>query len=325
MSHSPLEQQSRQSASAHLHSAEPLHGGDFNGQTLTPRVHRAMERLSGIDLSSLSIHAESPLPATFGARAFVCGDQIHFAPGEYDPWTSEGWRVLGHEVAHVVQQRLGRVARCPGSGALVSDPGLEAEADAAGDYAAQMFADDHLTCRPLNRSRNVPSSAIGEAVVQCLMTVEQFKGVTPGGMRNKIRAVDTSLAEYHKLNSGPMTMRNFPAILAQLRALYQCCSAYKMTRGTRGAGVDKLVREIALEEVVLVPLDAFHKEADLFKKMDHLEQAQEYVLQMRGRPDFTWQGGHLNLITDIMNQLMEPLVRTLKGSPAGSILSCGAI
>ncbi|MDI1240705.1 MAG: DUF4157 domain-containing protein [bacterium] len=315
LSYSPLEQQSKHSASVHLYSAEPLHGDQFKAQSLTRRAHRAMERLSGIDLSSLRIHAESPLPATFGARAFVCGDQIHFAPGEYDPSTSEGWRVLGHEIAHVVQQRLGRVTRRPNSGSLlVSDPALEAEADSAGDYAAQMFADEDLPCRPLHRGVSVPSSAIGEVVVQCLMTVDQFKAVTPGGMRNKIRTVDSSLAEYHKLNFGPMTARNFQAALTQLRALYQCCNAYKMTRGTRGQGVDNLIRQIALEEVVLVSLAAYHKEADPVKKLDHLEQAQEYALQMRSRPDFTWQGG--SLTNDITNDLMTPLINILRGSGA---------
>jgi hypothetical protein len=315
-SNSPLVQHSKHSASVHVHSAGPLFGSQFNSQSLPPRAHRAMERLSGVDLSSLSIHAESPLPATFGARAFVCGDQIHFAPGEYDPLTSEGWRVLGHEVAHVVQQRLGRVARQPGSGSpLVSDPGLEAEADAAGDYAARMFADDTLPCRPLYSGRYVPSSATGEAVVQCLMTVAQFKGVTSqGGMRNKILTVDKALEAYHKLNTGLLSTRDFPAILTQLRALYQACVAYKMTRGSRVAGVDKLAREIANEEVVLVPLAAYHKEADPVKKLEHLEQAQEYALQMRTRPEFTWQGEPLSV--GLRTGLLDPLIITLRGNAA---------
>jgi len=62
--------------------------------------------------------------------AFTHGSNIHFAPGQYDPSSARGQQILGHELAHVVQQRTGRVRNPFGTGlAVVQDPALEAEAE----------------------------------------------------------------------------------------------------------------------------------------------------------------------------------------------------
>jgi hypothetical protein len=46
----------------------------------------------------------------FGAKAFTSGRDIVFGAGRYQPGTSEGRRLLAHELAHVVQQTSGAVA-----------------------------------------------------------------------------------------------------------------------------------------------------------------------------------------------------------------------
>ena len=62
---------------------------------------------------------------------------LYFAPGQYNPQTSQGQQLLGHELTHVVQQRAGRVRNPLGSGvAVVQDPALEAEAERMGQRAA---------------------------------------------------------------------------------------------------------------------------------------------------------------------------------------------
>jgi hypothetical protein len=45
-----------------------------------------------------------------GARAFTWGNHIVFAPGQYQPQTSEGLRLLVHELTHVLQQQ--RAGEC---------------------------------------------------------------------------------------------------------------------------------------------------------------------------------------------------------------------
>jgi hypothetical protein len=73
-------------------------GYPSRGQALPPFVRAGMEMLFHADLRSVRVHADSPAPRAFGARALAFRDHIHCAPGEYDPWTSEGWRLLGHEI-----------------------------------------------------------------------------------------------------------------------------------------------------------------------------------------------------------------------------------
>ena len=49
-----------------------------------------------------------PQAERIGAIAFTIGSDIYFAPGRYQPDTVYGRQLLGHELAHVVQQRAGR-------------------------------------------------------------------------------------------------------------------------------------------------------------------------------------------------------------------------
>jgi hypothetical protein len=108
-----------------------------NGQPLEGGIRARMEGFFGADFSGVRVH-EGPAAASLGALAFTLGETLYFAPGLYDPTTREGVELLGHELAHVVQQRDGRVSNPYGRGvAIVQDPGLEAEADAMGRRVAE--------------------------------------------------------------------------------------------------------------------------------------------------------------------------------------------
>lgn len=109
------------------------------GQALPDAVRGKMERFFGTDFSGVRVHVGPEAPA-IGALAFTVGDTIVFAPGQYDPVSPRGQQILGHELAHVVQQRAGRVRNPFGSGlAVVQDHTLEAEADRLGMRAAFGF------------------------------------------------------------------------------------------------------------------------------------------------------------------------------------------
>ena len=69
---------------------EPRFGRSFEGV----RIHDGTQA----DVASKSI----------SARAFTLGGDIAFAGGEYRPGTSEGRRLLAHELTHTVQQGAGR-------------------------------------------------------------------------------------------------------------------------------------------------------------------------------------------------------------------------
>lgn len=98
---------------------------------LPPALQAGIERLSGIDISDVRVHAGSSAPARVGAHAFAQGPHIHLAPGQE--------RQLPHEAWHVVQQRQGRVTptRQVQGVPVNDDPSLEAEADVMGERASR--------------------------------------------------------------------------------------------------------------------------------------------------------------------------------------------
>jgi hypothetical protein len=120
------------------------------GQRLPEAVQRKMESFFGADFSAVRVHVGSEAP-TIGALAFTIGSDLYFAPGQYNPNSPEGQRLLGHELTHVVQQRAGRVRNPFGAGtAVVQDAALEAEAERSGMTAA-------MACCPVQAKSAVTS------------------------------------------------------------------------------------------------------------------------------------------------------------------------
>ena len=106
------------------------------GRPLPEALRGRMEAALGADFSAVRVHV-GPQAERIGAIAFTLGSDIYFAPGRFQPDTAQGQQLLGHELAHVVQQRQGRVRNPMGSGiAVVQDRALEAEADRLGQHAA---------------------------------------------------------------------------------------------------------------------------------------------------------------------------------------------
>jgi hypothetical protein len=106
-----------------------------SGKPLPDAVRGKMEAALGADFSGVRVHV-GPQAERIGAIAFTTGSDIYFAPGRYQPDTIQGQQLLGHELAHVVQQRQGRVRNPLGSGlAVVQDRALETEADRLGRLA----------------------------------------------------------------------------------------------------------------------------------------------------------------------------------------------
>ena len=106
------------------------------GQPLPAPVLQAMESFFQTSFADVRVHVGAQAGA-IGAIAFTQASNLYFAPGQYNPHTAPGRQLIGHELAHVVQQRAGRVRNPFGGGtAVVHDPALEAEADRLGQRAA---------------------------------------------------------------------------------------------------------------------------------------------------------------------------------------------
>ncbi|HEU4882973.1 MAG TPA: DUF4157 domain-containing protein [Longimicrobium sp.] len=105
------------------------------GAPLPGPVRARMEAAFGHDFGNVRIHHGGGEAESIGALAYARGSHLHFAPGQYQPHTPAGQRILGHELAHVVQQRAGRVPHPGGAVPVNADPALEREADVAGARA----------------------------------------------------------------------------------------------------------------------------------------------------------------------------------------------
>jgi hypothetical protein len=79
------------------------------GQLLDPTTRAFMEPRFGYDFNGVRVHtgarAEKAARAV-NARAFTVGRNIVFGPEQYSQGSTEGRRLLGHELTHVIQQGL---------------------------------------------------------------------------------------------------------------------------------------------------------------------------------------------------------------------------
>lgn len=74
---------------------------------------------------------ESPEVSNMGIKAYTKGNVIIFAPGQFNPETSLGQKMIAHEIEHVKQQASGVKANA--MDILNYSPALESAADRAGD------------------------------------------------------------------------------------------------------------------------------------------------------------------------------------------------
>jgi Domain of unknown function (DUF4157) len=119
------------------------------GKSLPHPILTKMEGAFGHDFAGVRVH-ESPAAPGIGAVAYTRGENIHFAPGQYQPESSGGQQLLAHELTHVVQQREGRVSASAGGGPLPinDDASLESEADALGARAARGESAGSMSAQP---------------------------------------------------------------------------------------------------------------------------------------------------------------------------------
>ena len=77
------------------------------GQQCPASVRAYFEPRLGYDLSPVRIHTDArayEMARAVRARAFTLGPHIVFGEGEHAPATSEGRRLLAHELTHTIQQ-----------------------------------------------------------------------------------------------------------------------------------------------------------------------------------------------------------------------------
>ena len=126
-------------------------GGEIEGQINSMRgqgssvpdgIRAQMEAATGADLSGVKVHqdkASDTLNRQMTAKAFTTGNDI-FLRSDASPADS---RLMGHELAHVVQQSTGRTVATGGMAAGAANDPLEHEADQLADAVLSGSAQRH--------------------------------------------------------------------------------------------------------------------------------------------------------------------------------------
>ncbi|HEV7371319.1 DUF4157 domain-containing protein [Arenibaculum sp.] len=238
----------------------PAHGG----QPLPPAVQRKMETVFGTGFADVRVHV-GPEPAALGAQAFTYGSRIHFAPGRYDPASPAGQRLLGHELAHVVQQRTGRVRNPLASGvAIVNDRMLEAEADRMGLRAAtarepairQPVISQPATSQPA-QCKLRPSQA-GARVVQRMDASSSSAVVDPQQTRFKmleqrLKAATTAMAQMAAAIERAGMAVDLDAVKKRVGSLYRGHAKAAEQASYSSASVNRFAAYVAdMERTVLL-------------------------------------------------------------------------
>jgi len=84
-----------------------LNSSKGSGKPLPKDTRSSMESAMGVDFSGVRVHTGGDsvqMNQELGARAFTHGSDIHFNTGQYDTDSTEGKRLLAHELVHTVQQ-----------------------------------------------------------------------------------------------------------------------------------------------------------------------------------------------------------------------------
>ena len=233
-------------------------GGQVNPTGIPVPVLRGMEGFFGHDFSGVRVHANSADAPAMNALGYTRGDDVHFAPGLYNPQTSEGLSLLGHELTHVVQQREGRVAPTAQlkNGLMLNDDNvLEREADERGARAAA------ATTRQLKTSgaaRVESSSAAevesGDGSVSQLpsnraQAAVQRRGAEAGVMQmarskvsarssNKTTMDDTAIQQYFDAVAAHAVMANAQAAIQQALLAMQHQTPTATTTETQDTDMD---------------------------------------------------------------------------------------
>jgi hypothetical protein len=83
------------------------------GSPLEPALRQEMEQRFGYDFGGVRVHTDASAAESahaVSARAYTVGGDIVFGRGHYAPGTSEGRKLLAHELTHVLQQSGGDAA-----------------------------------------------------------------------------------------------------------------------------------------------------------------------------------------------------------------------
>jgi hypothetical protein len=118
------------------------------GKALDAGMQEGMGQSMGHDFRGVRVHTSpeaSELTQDLHAKAFTTGQDIFFREGTYNPASSDGQKLIAHELTHVVQQSGGGTGTSLGRMTVHgSNDSFEQEANAVADKAVQRAEEEDL-------------------------------------------------------------------------------------------------------------------------------------------------------------------------------------
>ena len=184
-----------------------------------------MENSFQTDFSNVNIHKNSKTASNLGALAFTQGNNVHFAPGQFKPNTKSGKQLIGHEFAHVVQQRQGKVQanKQIGKFQINDNSGLEKEADIMeAKAAAGMIVQTKLKQTNTNSTNQTTQLKVDDYKAY-------IKDTTLGKFHKKpseVKGIDKIVEEYVRVRQLKQLGVNAEPLLQLITSITQYVNTY---------------------------------------------------------------------------------------------------
>jgi hypothetical protein len=201
------------------------------GRPLDPETESFFESRFGHDFSKVRVHSDSAgnrSARSIKALAYTVGRDVVFGPGQYAPRTTEGRKLIAHELVHTIQQGCTSTPNTPLKIGAPHD-GLEVEAKAV---AGAVMADERLKVTqrtPSILARQAvpgPSPGLTEEEIEQRRLQQEFKraeshetGRTPPGA---VKTLGWGGPEtdnvYQECTVAPMDRKTFRSFVKSLPA-----------------------------------------------------------------------------------------------------------
>jgi hypothetical protein len=138
------------------------------GKPLDEQTRAFMEPRFGHDFSQVRVHTDtqaSESARAINASAYTVGNNIVFGSHQYAPETSQGQKLLAHELTHVVQQNPDPVA-APSTVDQVSVGPATDSFEQAADHVASAVTTSSSGAEPVAAAQTIASAPTAVAMAQ---------------------------------------------------------------------------------------------------------------------------------------------------------------
>ena len=192
-----------------------------NGSALDPSIRDFMESRFGYDFSNVRIHTDQKAARSaqlVNALAYTVGSDIVFGENQYRPSTTEGKRLLAHELTHVIQQSSIPMQGSQPRAQRSTTTSLYVQRDLARPPTGAPDALIELTPEQIEEAIAFNESQFTDPY--SILRIRDVLGIEPIGIVDEalIRAVVQWQSEFHLQQDGKIGLATFRSIIRELQA-----------------------------------------------------------------------------------------------------------